>query len=392
MTSGTNRQNDCLSRQDQRPAEAGDLPGSAAPLSQAVQPPCERYYAAACQIDLPNPQSRDEIAERVGHMLRMVDFAVNGYAPFHDVKLVVFPEFAHAAPVYATAEELLRHLAVPIPNEHTDRYIEQAKSLGVYIQTGTFLECDQRWPGHVFNTTCLIGPEGILYKYRKVHPWVPWEVHTSPHDLAGYDEPLFPVADTPIGRLGAAICYDWLFPEAIRQLALQGADVLIRVSAYMDPWGTAAPLDWWTTINRTRALENMCYVVAANQSSSLRNYPPFSWPGGSMIVDFDGVVLRQAESGPGERIVVGPIDIAALRSERQRRRGHQLLAHLRMEAYRGYGHTVYPPEAGRSGPPTVQRNEEATKAGREALARLESSLRESSPPGQSGCCSPDRPT
>ena len=164
-----------------------------------------------------------------------------------------------------------------------------------------------------FNTTCLIGPNGILTKYRKVHPWIPWEVHTSPHDLLGnvsaYDEPLYPVAETEIGRIGAAICYDWLFPEAIRQLALNGAEILIRVSAYMDPWGTAAPLDWWTLINRTRAIENLAYVVAANQGAKYENYPPFSWPGGSMIVDFDGRILAQAEAGPGERIVVGPIDI-----------------------------------------------------------------------------------
>ena len=213
----------------------------------------DRYYAAACQIDLPNPKTRDEIPERVTHMLNLVDYAVTGYEPFFDVRLVVFPEFAHAAPIYTTVEQLLERLAVPIPNEHTDRYVAKARSLGVYIQTGTFLESDSRWPGHVFNTTCLIGPEGILLKYRKVHTWVPWEVHTSPHDLPGYDEPLFPVAATPIGRLGVAICYDWLFPEAIRQLALQGAEVLIRVSAYMDPWGTAAPTDWWTLINRVRA-------------------------------------------------------------------------------------------------------------------------------------------
>ena len=96
------------------------------------------------------------------------------------------------------------------------------------------IETDPKWPGHVFNTTCLIGPSGILYKYRKVNTWIPYEVHTSPHDLPGYDEPLFPVADTPIGRIGCAICYDWLFPEAIRQLAVNGAEVLVRVSAYMD--------------------------------------------------------------------------------------------------------------------------------------------------------------
>ncbi len=295
----------------------------------------DRYYAAACQIDLPNPVHRGEIAPRVERMLEMIDHAVVGYAPFFDVRLVVFPEFAHAAPIYPAVDELLDKLAVPIPNEHTDRYHAHARLRKVYIQTGTFLEHDARWPGRVFNTTCLIGPEGILARYRKVHPWLPWELHTSPHDLLpDYEEPLFPVTETEIGRLGTATCYDWLFPEAIRQLALGGADVLIRVSAYMDPWGTAEPMDWWTSVNRVRALENMAYVVACNQGASLRNYPPFSWPGGSMIVDYDGRILTQAERGSGEKIVVGPIDLAALRHERHRRRGHKMLGHLRPEAYR----------------------------------------------------------
>lgn len=289
----------------------------------------QRYYAACCQTDFPNPRSRDEISSRVTRMLEMVDFAVGGYEPFFDVRLVVFPEFAHAAPIYPTADKLIEHLALPIPNEHTDRYEKKAKDLGIYLQTGTFLEVDSRWPGHVFNTTCLIGPSGILYKYRKCNPWLPWEVHTSPHDLPGYDQPLYPVAKTEIGNLGCAICYDWLFPEAIRQLALSGAEVLIRVSAYMDPWGTAPPLDWWTSINRVRAIENMAYVVACNQGASLKNYPPFSWPGGSMTIDFDGRILCQAEPGPGERIVVAPIDLSALRFERERRRGHHMLNHLR---------------------------------------------------------------
>src|SRR5438552_331061 len=138
-------------------------------------------------------------------MLEMIDYAVGGYGPFFDVKLVVFPEFAHSAPIYNTAEQLVERLAIPIPNQHTERYVKKAKELGIYIQTGTFLEVDERWPGHVFNTTCLIGPTGILSKYRKVHPWIPWEVHTSPHDLPGYAEPLFPVVETEIGRLGVAI-------------------------------------------------------------------------------------------------------------------------------------------------------------------------------------------
>jgi len=295
-----------------------------------------RYYAAACQTDLPCPKTRDELPQRVDALLAMVDQAVVGYRPFHDIKLVVFPEFAHAAPIYETAGELIERLAVPLPNEQTDRYAAKAKQHGVYIQAGTFLEVDPKWPGSVFNTTCLIGPDGLLAKYRKTNPWLPWEVHASPHDLPGYDEPIFPVVETEIGRLGAAICYDWLFPEPLRALALEGAEVLIRVSAYMDPWGATPPMDWWTLFNRARAAENLAFVVAANQGASLQNYPPFSWPGGSMIVDFDGRILAQADPGPGAKIVVGPIDLAALREERRRRQGHAFLQHLRTELYRPY--------------------------------------------------------
>lgn len=305
-----------------------------------------RYYAATCQTDLPCPRHRDELSGRVSDLLGMVDRAVVGYEPFFDVKLVVFPEFAHAAPIYQTVEELADKLAVPLPNEETDRYARKARERSVYIQTGSFLEADPRWPGVVFNTTCLIGPDGLLSRYRKVNPWLPWELHASPHDLPGYDEPLFPVVETEIGRLGVAICYDWLFPEAIRALALGGAEVLIRVSAYMDPWGATPPLDWWTLFNRARAVENFAFVVAANQGASAANYPPFSWPGGSMIVDFDGRILSQADPGPGEKIVVGPIDLAALRAERQRRRGHDLLSHLRADAYTDlYARPIYRPGA-----------------------------------------------
>ena len=130
-----------------------------------------------------------------------------------------------------------------------------------------------------------------------------------------------------------ATCYDWLFPETIRQIAFNGAEVIVRVSAYMDPWGTAQPTDWWTLVNRTRALENSVYVVAANQGASLAHYPPFSWPGGSMVVDYDGRILAQADPGPGEKVVVAPINIPELREARERRLGHDMRSHLRSEIH-----------------------------------------------------------
>ncbi len=202
----------------------------------------------------------------------------------------------------------------------------------------------------LFNTTVLVGPDGVLSKYRKVNPWIPWELHASPHDLEGYETDPFPVVETEIGRLGVAICYDWLFPETIRQIAFGGAEVIIRVSAYMDPWGATPPMDWWTLFNRARAAENTAYVVASNQGAELPSYPPFSWPGGSMVVDYDGRILAQADPGPGEKVIVAPIDIAQLRSERARRIGHDMRSHFRAEVH-SYGRTPWFASAAREDHP-----------------------------------------
>lgn len=291
------------------------------------------YYAAACQTDFPAPADRNEIAARTKRMCEMVEQTIIGYEPFFDVRLLAFPEFAHTVPVYQTVKELRSRLAVPVPNEHTDAYARLARKYGCWIQTGTFIESDPKYPGVVFNTTTLVGAEGVIFKYRKVNPWIPWEVHASPHDIPDYDDDPFPVADTEIGRIGAAICYDWLFPETIRQIAFNGAEIIVRISAYMDPWGTAAPMDWWTLVNRTRAIENTTYVVASNQAASMVNYPPFGWPGGSMVVDYDGRILAQADPGPGEKVVVAPINVDTLRTERERRMGHDLRSHLRSEIH-----------------------------------------------------------
>ncbi len=292
-----------------------------------------RYYAATIQTDFPAPQSRKDIPNRIDFMCKIIEQTVIAYEPFFDVRLFVLPEFGHQVPIYQTAKEIHNKLAVDLPGEFTEKYQKLCKKYGIYIQTASFLEKDSNYPGHVFNTTLLIGPGGVLSKYRKVNTWVPWEVHTSPADLPDYHENLFPVVDTEIGKLGVAICYDWLFPECIREIAFSGAEIINRVSAYMDPWGSTAPMEWWSLVNRTRALENMVYVVAANQGASLKNYPPFSWPGGSMIVDFDGRILASAGENSGEKVVVAPIDIGAIRAERKRRKGHDTIAHFRNNAY-----------------------------------------------------------
>ncbi len=302
-----------------------------------------RFSAAAIQTDFENPLRRAEMKKNTARILQLIDYAVEGHRPFLPVRLLAFPEFSHAAPVYPTLKELREKLAVEIPNAHTERLQAKAAEYGVYVQSGSMLEMDRKYPGAVFNTTCLIGPEGLLYKYRKVYPWLPFEVHTSPHDIQGYEEEMFPVAETPLGRIGAAICYDWLFPEALRQLTANGAEVLVRVSAYMDPFGATEPNDWWTVVNRCRALENTAWVVAANQAASMRHFPPFSWPGGSMIVDYDGRVVARATPGDGEKMVVATVDVGLLRAERKARLAHLGIPHLRTEAHPVYGRPCYPP-------------------------------------------------
>src|SRR5260370_24404018 len=147
------------------------------------------------------------------------------------------------------------------------------------------------------------------------------------------------------------------------------AEVLLRVSAYMDPWGATEPMSWWTTINRARAIENMAYVVAANQGASLRHYPPYSWPGGSQMVDFEGRMLAEASPGPGERIVVSAIDVSALRHERTSRHGHHMLAHLRTEAYPVYAVHQYPPDSPtRAARQSYERNVELIEIAKSALS------------------------
>ena len=94
-----------------------------------------RYAAAACQTDLANPLDRAAMHANTDRIVALIDQAVAGSAPFLPVRLVVFPEFAHAAPVFATARELFDKLAVPVPNEHTDRLESKAREYDLFVQS-----------------------------------------------------------------------------------------------------------------------------------------------------------------------------------------------------------------------------------------------------------------
>ncbi len=80
-----------------------------------------------------------------------------------------------------------------------------------------------------------------------------------------------------------------------------------------------------------------------------------------MVVDYDGRILAQADPGPGEKIVVAPIDIAALRAERDRRAGHHMLAHRRSEAYPAQRLPAFPAGRAGRGPISIESNNAAIR-------------------------------
>lgn len=292
-----------------------------------------QYYVAATQVNFPIIHHRDEIHGRVAAMAKFIDDLIVGYRHTLPIKLVVFPEFAIAPVSYATTPELIEHLAINMTDPAFDPLLNRARNLDIYIQAGSFLECDPKWPHLVFNTALLIGPDGIELRYRKVNPLIPLELCASPADLSDYPEPLFPVADTAIGRIGLTICYDLFFPETFRQLASTGAEIILNPSAWMPPWGVIPPQDTLTVLARARAIENKAYIIQSCLTSTYHNHPPFIWNGGSAIINPAGQVIAQAEAGSGDNVAIGLINLEEVRGRRVGEDICNSLLHLRTHAY-----------------------------------------------------------
>lgn len=101
------------------------------------------------------------------------------------------------------------------------------------------------------------------------------------------------VADTPVGRLGMAVCYDLRFPELFRRMADEGAEIIALPSAFTAVTGKAH----WEVLVRARAIENLCYVVASAQGGYHANGRETH--GDSMVVDPWGVVADRLPRGSG---------------------------------------------------------------------------------------------
>lgn len=128
------------------------------------------------------------------------------------------------------------------------------------------------------------------------------------------------VVDSPVGRLGVAVCYDIRFPELFRAMFLQGVDVIAVPAAFTLRTGEAH----WLPLLRARAIENQCYIVGANQGGV--HSKSRSTSGGSVIIDGWGTVL--AEAGRGEACIIADIDLDRLV---QIRRKMPVADHLRFD-------------------------------------------------------------
>ncbi|WP_328449831.1 carbon-nitrogen hydrolase family protein [Amycolatopsis sp. NBC_00438] len=180
--------------------------------------------------------------------------------------------------------------------------------------------------GRRYNSAVCVHGDGVLGNHRKVHQ--PLAENASYGAGRG-----FAAFDTPVGRLGMMICYDKAFPESARALALDGAEVVVCMSAWPGSRTNAAAdlaQDRWKRrfdlFDRARALENQIVWVSANQSGT---FGDLRFVAGAKIVDPGGEIV--ADTGVAEGMAIAEFDVQAALSTARRSMGH--LADRRPDAY-----------------------------------------------------------
>lgn len=249
-----------------------------------------------------------------------------------------------------------RELFIDVPGPETERLSGLARLYRTYI----VVQCKARWPEVIddrfFNQLLVIAPSGeIVHRAAKNHLWCR-ERSCTPHDV--YDrwvelfgdgiEAFYPVLRTDdIGNIGTICCSDGEYPEAVRALAFNGAEVVYRPSeavpmtqAGMDPGGT------WLLQNRAHAHFNNVYMICPNVGP-VYAHPGMEHPvdignGHGHVVDYTGNVLGLTRSG-ANTIVAGVIDIEALRHFRAMNLNSNWMKDLRTELFRDmYAEPIHP--------------------------------------------------
>jgi len=190
------------------------------------------------------------------------------------------------------APETIMAQAEPIPGPTSQAMSELAARLKITLLAGSIAE--RASSGGVFNSSLLFAPDGRqLSCYRKIHLFdidLPGRVTFMESKFLSPGDRIR-VTETPIGRLGQAICYDLRFPELFRCLVDREAELFVVPAAFTMATGR----DHWEALVRARAIENQAYVIAPNQFG--RHTPSMNSYGRSLIVDPWGTVLATAPDG-----------------------------------------------------------------------------------------------
>jgi N-carbamoylputrescine amidase len=182
--------------------------------------------------------------------------------------------------------------AEPIPGPTTSKISELISTLSIYVIAPLY---EKEGPGIYYNSAVLIGPKGkIIGRQRKMH--IP-AVKSLEKLYFQPAEANYPVFQIKYGKIGICICYDRLFPEVCRALALNGAEIIFVPIA-----GTIYPRV--STLD-TRAVENVLFIVSANKVGEEGIY---RYTGASVIINPEGQVI--AQGGEEEEIIVADIDLA----------------------------------------------------------------------------------
>lgn len=325
--------------------------------------PISPYTALVVQPHVKVAEDRAEIGQNLERVCNMIHFGV-GYHWEVPARLVVLPEyFLQGVTTPGKGEhgiEAFMKKAIEIDGPEMRRLGELAKEYGLYIAGGGVVERVKEFPDRWFNTAFIIGPSGeVVLRYHKWHIPASIGLGTSPHDLldeyrevfgTGIDK-LFPVIDTEIGKLGTMTCHDGCTPEVSRALGYNGCEVICHPVALQEVEGVSEPWDFWMFTRRTRAHDNMAYLLGSNWGTVDYDYYPRAFcPGGSLAIDYTGMVMRHAPY-PQEQVISATIDIEALRNHRSRC-NHNTWVDLRTEGFRQiYEKPIYPPNRFPTGRP-----------------------------------------
>jgi len=253
---------------------------------------------------------------------------------FHgdDLKLVVLPEyFLTGFPAGESAKDWQRKAAIEMDGPEYKALGKLAADAGIYL-SGNAYEIDPHFPDLYFQCSFIIDPSGALaLRYRRMvsmyapSPYDVWDEYLKHYNM----EEIFPVLDTPLGRMAALASEEIRYPEISRILACKGAEII------MHPTSEAAStlMTYKNVAKLARAQENQCYVVSANSAGITGSgLAAYSTDGRSQIVDDRGIIL--AETSGGESITAcADIDITALRYRRARNGMDNMLARQPMGLY-----------------------------------------------------------